>query len=99
MLKNFVFFVLLSSFLLAGCTAGSNLFVNSPDVNGNIAGFWMGLWHGIIAPVTFIFSLFSKHIHFYEIHNNGGWYNAGFLLGLSIVFGGSGRGAYKKHKE
>jgi hypothetical protein len=30
----------------------------------------------------------------YEVHNNGSWYNGGFLLGVSSVLGGSGGGAY-----
>jgi hypothetical protein len=85
-------------FLLAGCTAGPNMFSHIPDANGNISGFWMGLWHGIIAPVTFILSLFFKNIHFYEIHNNGGWYNTGFFLGLLMVLGGGGKGAKKKYR-
>jgi len=26
------------------------------------AGFWAGLWHGIIAPITFIVSLFNPGV-------------------------------------
>jgi hypothetical protein len=52
------------------------------------AGFWLGLWHGIIAPVTFVISLFSSDVGIYEVHNNGGWYHAGFLLGLTMSIGG-----------
>jgi hypothetical protein len=37
-------------------------------------------------------------VHIYEIHNNGGWYNFGFLLGVSIFFGGSGSGACKRSR-
>ena len=77
--------------MLAGCAAGPNEMTNSPDEEGKVAGFWQGLWHGIIAPITFIISLFSDTIHFYEVHNNGGWYNFGFLLGLVMVTGGGGR--------
>lgn len=80
---------------LAGCAAGPNEFVDTPNAEGQVAGFLYGLWHGVIAPVTFVISLFSDSVHPYEIHNNGGWYNSGFLLGLSIVFGGSGGGAAK----
>jgi hypothetical protein len=29
----------------------------------------------------------------YEVHNNGGWYNFGFLLGMMILLGGGGGGA------
>lgn len=74
--------------LLAACTAGVNPAEKTPGQDGKIAGFWLGLWHGLIAPITFIVSLFEDNIHFYESHNNGHWYNLGFLLGISAVFTG-----------
>ncbi|MBN1799779.1 MAG: hypothetical protein JW822_14475 [Spirochaetales bacterium] len=80
---------------LAGCAAGPNQNINAPNEGGNVAGFWSGLWHGIITPVTFIISLFSPHVNIYEVHNNGGWYNLGFIFGLMIIFGGSGGGTVK----
>lgn len=52
-------------------------------------GFWGGLWHGIIAPFSFIGSLFSDDIAMYAVNNNGGWYDFGFVLGAGILFGGS----------
>ena len=75
--------------VLLGCAAGPNMSEKIPDYDGGVAGFWRGLWHGLISPVTFIISFFSDSVHFYEIHNNGNWYNFGFLLGLLILFGGS----------
>jgi hypothetical protein len=45
--------------------------------------------------ITFIISLFSDNVHFYEVHNSGGWYNFGFLLGASSALGGSGASASK----
>jgi hypothetical protein len=48
-------------------------------------GFWGGLWHGIIAPISFIGSLFFDDIAFYAYNNNGGWYNFGFVLGTGIL--------------
>jgi hypothetical protein len=71
----------------AGCAAGANPVVTPPG--GDVAGFWQGLWHGIIAPITLIVSWFSDSVGIYDVHNNGGWYDFGFMLGLSIVFGGS----------
>jgi hypothetical protein len=66
------------------------------DEEGEIAGFWRGLWHGIIAPITFIISLFNKNIGIYEVYNNGGWYNFGFMLGLSMSLGGGSGGACRQ---
>jgi len=62
------------------------------------AGFWAGLWHGIIIVITFVISLFTDSVHMYELNNSGGWYNFGFLLGAMIALGGSG-GAYKKKRK
>ena len=57
---------------------------------GHTYGFFGGLWHGIIAPVSFVGSLFSDHIAVWAINNNGSWYSFGFLVGIgSLGFGGS----------
>ncbi len=51
--------------------------------------FWSGLWHGMIAPISFIFSLLSDNISMYGVNNNGGWYDFGFVLGAGILTIGS----------
>lgn len=78
---------------LSGCAPSANPLEGTALI-GDAAGFWLGLWHGVAAPVTFIVSLFSSTVGVYEVDNNGGWYNFGFILGLSIVFGGSARGSH-----
>jgi len=79
--------MLLIVLFLVGCAAGPNTAAHTPASDGSVAGFRLGLWHGIISPITFIISLFSKNVNFYEVHNNGGWYNFGFVLGAGILFG------------
>jgi hypothetical protein len=74
--------VLLAVLFFAGCVAGPNTAVNTKASDGTIAGFWLGFWHGMIIPFSFIFSLFSDSVNLYEVHNNGFWYNFGFFLGL-----------------
>jgi len=86
----------LSMLLLSGCAAGPNATEDIPDAEGGTAGFWSGLWHGIISPITFIISLFSDNVNIYEVHNNGGWYNFGFIFGASIIFGGGARASRRK---
>jgi hypothetical protein len=61
--------------------------------------FWGGLWHGVIAPVSFSASLYSDDIAMYAVNNNGGWYNFGFLLGIGIIFGGSSRAGKKTKRQ
>ena len=77
--------LVVSLLTLSACTAGPN----TAEV-AQAAGFWQGLWHGIISPVTFIISLFNDNVNIYEVVNNGGWYNFGFMIGMSIIFGGGG---------
>lgn len=79
--------------LLSACAAGSNPATDVPASDGDVAGFWLGLWHGIIMPITFIVSLFNDDVGIYEVHNNGGWYNFGFVLGAGFLLSGGGAGA------
>jgi hypothetical protein len=94
MVKTAVFLVciVLALLVLASCAPGPNDFANSANKDGVVAGFWRGLWNGIISPVTFIISLFNHNVQLYEVHNNGGWYNFGFMFGAMIIFGGGGVG-------
>ncbi len=94
----FVFIAILAMLLLAGCAAGTNPTVDVLDAGGKSAGFWSGLWHGLISCVTFIISLFSDNVNVYEVHNSGNWYDFGFMLGVSIIFGGGTYGAKRKSK-
>jgi len=94
----FVFIAVLAVFLLAGCAAGTNPTVDVLDAGGKSAGFWSGLWHGLISCITFIISLFSDNVNIYEVHNSGNWYDFGFMLGVSIIFGGGTYGAKRKSK-
>lgn len=76
--------------LLAGCAAGPNPAASAAGPGA--AGFWQGLWHGLISPVTFIVSLFNDKVSVYEVVNTGHWYDAGFMAGVCAVFSGAGRG-------
>lgn len=78
---------------LTSCAPGPNVQEGAAAQGGDIAGFWLGLWQGIIAPITFVVSLFSENVNVYEIHNNGNWYNFGFVLGAGVLLGGGGAGS------
>jgi hypothetical protein len=92
-MKRTLALVAVALVLLAGCAPGPNELAGKPDASGVVAGFWRGLWHGAIAPVTFVISLFNPAVRPYEVHNNGGWYDLGFLIGVSAVLGGGSGGA------
>lgn len=85
--------VVLVAALVAGCAPGVNPEVGSATEGGDVVGFWLGLWHGFIAPVTFVISLFTDDVNLYEVHNSGNWYDFGFVLGAGILFGGGTAGA------
>ncbi len=83
-LTIFVFFAIL---VLSSCAEVQN--VDACKI-GHTYGFFGGLWHGIIAPVSFVISLFSDNVAVWAVNNNGGWYTFGFLIGVgSLGFGGS----------
>ncbi len=81
--------------VVGGCAPGNDRWasVDSP------AGFWAGLWHGIIIIVTFVVSWFTDDVGIYESTNVGFWYNIGFILGCMISLGGGTRmGTHRKRK-
>jgi hypothetical protein len=88
--------VLLLLAILSGCAPGANPSNGTVSERGGVAGFWLGLWQGFIAPFVFVASLFKGDIGIYEVHNNGAWYNFGYLFGLAWFFGGGGGGAARR---
>jgi len=99
-IKSLLGILVIIMFVLAACAPGPNDFEKTPDKEGEIAGFFTGIWHGLIAPITFIISLFSDNVSFYEAHNVGNWYNFGFVLGAGLFLSGGifGKGKSKKKR-
>jgi len=64
---------------------GPNPLVNTADANGRVAGILLGIWHGIISPITLVLSFINKDVYMYEVHNDGSPYNLGFLLGFIVL--------------
>lgn len=79
--------------MVAACAAGDPRFtVEEP------AGFWYGLWHGLIAPIAFVIGLFNDNVEVYERANGGGWYDFGFLLGI-LCFGSGGHHSQRRWRD
>ena len=86
----YLFFVIL---LITGC---ADVIPIQDCVTDKPYGFLGGLWHGLIAPVSFIGSIFIDDIAMYAVNNNGGWYDFGFVIGAGILFGGGGKATNRK---
>ena len=67
--------------LLAGCAT-------APLAVEGTRGFFWGLFDGAVAPIAFVVSWFSDSVGIYGVPNSGGWYDFGFLLGLTAWAGG-----------
>ena len=93
-----LFLLCLSVLFLASCAAGDSQFADQDP-----AGFWYGLWHGVISVITLIIHIFNDNVLVYEANNTGGWYDFGFLLGVICVWGGGGhvscKSAAQKKRE
>lgn len=93
-----LFILLPAIFLLTSCAAGDAQFTQE-----NPAGFWYGLWHGVISVISLIIHIFNENVTVYEINNTGGWYDFGFLLGVIGIWSGgshvSCKSAVEKRRE
>ena len=90
--KLHILILLCFVFLLTSCIPGDG----SASV-GDEAGIFWGIWHGWIAPVSLIISLFKDGINIYEVHNTGFWYDFGFYI--AIIGGFGGFSLFRKEKK
>jgi len=81
-------------------SSGSQSEINRVELNERIeyvedyreepAGFWKGVWHGFVSPISLLAIAFgNEDIGVYETYNTGNWYNFGFLLGAGALVGSS----------
>ena len=61
----------------AGCMPGDGEYTEDQP-----AGFFWGVWHGLIAPISLIWGLFNSEIRLYEPLNTGWAYDLGFYLAV-----------------
>jgi hypothetical protein len=54
--------VLLLLHIMAGCAPGPNQSKGTANEHEVVAGFWLGLWQGFIAPFMFVGSLFKSNL-------------------------------------
>lgn len=68
--------------LMTGCVPG-----DGTSTPADPAGFFWGIWHGWLAPISLIIGLFNNNIRLYEVYNTGWWYDFGFYIAIISGFG------------
>jgi hypothetical protein len=81
---------------ISACIPGGGTFHQD-----NPAGLFSGIWHGWIAQVSLIISIFDRSTKIYEVNNTGFWYDFGFYIAIISGFGGLSltRKKWKSNKE
>lgn len=88
--------------VVCACAAGSTESAHAA-AGGDVSQFFLGVWHGLIAPVMLIIEVVDKlapkvlpwSVRFYESRGTGVVYDVGFYLGLAgspvVLFSGWSR--------
>lgn len=84
--------IIVFALILIGCLPGDGSYTEQ-----DTAGFFWGIWHGWIAPVSLIIGLFRDGIRVYEVNNSGWWYDFGFYM--AIISGFGGLSLFRKKKD
>jgi hypothetical protein len=79
---------------LTGCVPGDGAYTLKDP-----AGFFSGIWHGWIAPISLILGLINKDTRVYEVINTGWWYDFGFYIAIISGFGGLSLSRKKMKKD
>ncbi len=61
------------------------------------SGFFMGVWHGWIAPLSLIVGFFNEHTRVYDPNNTGWWYDFGVYM--AIISGVGGLSLARKNRD
>ena len=78
-----VLITLFALMIIAGCMPNPIESQGQPP-----AGFFKGVWHGWIAPLSLIVGFFNDTTRVYDPNNTGWWYDFGFYMAVISGFGG-----------
>ncbi len=81
-MRKYIWVCLLLLLLLSGCMA------HNYSVNQSPAGFFIGIWHGWLAPLVLLLKLFNAKYTIFASHNTGFGYELGFYMAIISGFGG-----------
>lgn len=74
--------IILVVVLFAGCFPNQDASLSKEP-----AGFFKGIWHGWITPISLVVSFFDSSIRIYEKNNTGWWYDLGYYMAVISGFG------------
>jgi hypothetical protein len=77
-----IFLILFIVLLFSSCVPGGG-----SSTADDPAGFFLGIWHGWIAPLSLILGVFDPSIRVYEQFNTGWLYDFGFYIAIIGGFG------------
>lgn len=91
-----ILIMLAFALILTGCASHY-----APDSIDDPYGFFSGIWHGFVFPLSLVTNIFSWFMSLFDIYvfrdiqiigrpNTGFFYYVGFILGLSGSGGGAG---------
>lgn len=89
-----ILLVAIGTLCLTGCFPGGDSYSKQDP-----AGFFSGVWHGWIAPISLIVGLFKNDVRIYEPMNTGWWYDFGFYIAVIAGFGSIALTRKKKAKD
>ncbi len=90
----FIGMMVIIPLIITGCIPG-----DGTNTSSKPAGFFWGIWHGWMAPISLIVGLFKKDIRIYEVVNIGWWYDFGFYIAIISGFGGLSLSRSNKSKK
>ncbi len=82
-----------AALVLAACAPGTERFADDQ------AGFFTGVWHGWIAPISIVWHFFNGDVRIYEVNNTGIAYDIGFYVAVISGFGSIGLSRSKARKK
>jgi len=89
-----LFLVALAVITIVGCFPG-----DGKNTRAEPAGFFTGIWHGWIAPLSLVVGIFDHGVRIYETNNVGWWYDFGYYIAIIAGFGGIAVSRRRKKKE
>lgn len=95
-MRKMIFLALVLAFVMSmtGCMPGDGTYTAAKP-----AGFFWGIWHGWIAPISLIVGFFNRSIRIYEPMNTGWFYDFGFYLSVISGFGGLSLSRKRKREK